>query len=265
MSDKFRVYSPEWFSARDDYVARVAEGGEFARVNGNLGRIYGEQWRKWKTEDGRVVDQLGGLIRSIKGDPNSRRHILSAWNPGELDLAALPPCHVFYQINVQDGFLDLKMYQRYADIFLGVPFNIESYSALASMIAKETGLVPRKFIHTFGSAHLYVSSGSRAEFYRDNLGWLKSRVLEAKKPEDFLEMKEDLSKRLPSEVVGGRVIENSENSFDHVTAMVEQLARVPTSLPRLVMEDKSFFDFTVGDLRLEGYSPQPVIKRAMAA
>ena len=126
-----------------------------ARYPGDLGRIYGVQWRRWRTVDGREVDQLAQVINGIKTDPDSRRLIVNAWNPGELDEMALPPCHTFFQFYVANGVLSLQLYQRSCDMFLGVPFNIASYSLLLHMVAQVTGLRAGEFVHTLGDAHVY--------------------------------------------------------------------------------------------------------------
>lgn len=126
-----------------------------ARFEGDLGRVYGVQWRKWRTADGKEVDQLANVIEQIKQNPTDRRLLVSAWNPGELDQMALPPCHILFQFYVADGKLSLQMYQRSCDMFLGVPFNIASYSLLLAMVAQVTGLERGEFIHTLGDAHIY--------------------------------------------------------------------------------------------------------------
>ena len=126
-----------------------------ARFEGDLGRIYGVQWRKWRAPDGKEIDQLANAIRMIKENPTSRRIIVTAWNPGELEQMALPPCHAFFQFFVVNNKLSLQMYQRSCDIFLGVPFNIASYSLLLNIVAQVTGLKPGDFVHTLGDAHIY--------------------------------------------------------------------------------------------------------------
>jgi thymidylate synthase len=122
--------------------------------NGSLGRIYGVQWRKWQTENG-TIDQLTEVIEQLQTNPHSRKHVVTAWNPGELDEMALEPCHMFFQFFVADGKLSLQMYQRSCDMFLGVPFNIASYALLLHMVAQVTGLMPGEFVHTLGDAHIY--------------------------------------------------------------------------------------------------------------
>jgi len=126
-----------------------------AEFEGDLGRIYGVQWRSWRDPNGNEVDQLKQVIEQIKNKPYSRRHVVTAWNPGELDQMALPPCHIFFQFFVADGKLSLQMYQRSCDMFLGVPFNIASYSLLLHMVAQVTNLEPGEFVHTLGDAHIY--------------------------------------------------------------------------------------------------------------
>ena len=151
-----------WFIAGDTNIKYLNDNGvkiwnEWADKNGDLGHIYGYQWRSWPAEGGRKIDQLLDVIDAIKKSPDSRRHIVSAWNVGELDNMALPPCHVMFQLYVADGRLSCQLYQRSADIFLGVPFNIASYALLTHMIALVTGLVPGEFVHTLGDTHIYLN------------------------------------------------------------------------------------------------------------
>ncbi|UXU82670.1 thymidylate synthase [Mammaliicoccus sciuri] len=134
---------------------KILNDDDFMLKYGDLGNVYGKQWRDWKDQDGKRFDQLKTLIENIKQNPNSRRHIISAWNPTEIDTMALPPCHTLFQFYVKDGKLSCQLYQRSADIFLGVPFNIASYSLLTHLIAKECGLEVGEFVHTFGDAHIY--------------------------------------------------------------------------------------------------------------
>lgn len=149
-----------WFLKGDTNINYLKENGvriwnEWADEDGNLGPVYGYQWRSWPTANGKHIDQIKEVIDSIKNNPDSRRHIVSAWNVGELDNMALPPCHAFFQFYVCNGKLSLQLYQRSADIFLGVPFNIASYAILLMMVAQVTDLQPYEFIHTIGDAHIY--------------------------------------------------------------------------------------------------------------
>ena len=180
-----------------------------AAFPGDLGRVYAAQWRKWKKPDGTEVDQIADVIEQIKKDPNSRRLIVTAWNPGELDQMALPPCHMFFQFFVAEGKLSLLMHQRSCDMFLGVPFNIASYSLLLHMVAQVTGLKAHEFIHSLGDAHIYRN---------------------------------------------------------HVDAVKEQLARAPLPSPKLWLnpEVKNIDDFTMDDIKLEGYESHGSIAAPMA-
>lgn len=151
-----------WFLKGDTNIKylhdnKVTIWDEWADENGNLGPVYGAQWRSWKTPDGRTIDQISQVVDQIRNNPDSRRHLVIAFNPGEIDKMALPPCHAFFQFYVADGRLSLQMYQRSADVFLGVPFNIASYALLCLMVAQVTGLRPGEFIHTLGDAHLYTN------------------------------------------------------------------------------------------------------------
>lgn len=157
-----------WFLKGDTNIGYLRENGvtiwdEWANQDGNLGPVYGAQWRSWPDYDGGHIDQIARLIEGIKTNPNSRRHIVSAWNPALVDDMALPPCHCLFQFYVADGRLSCQLYQRSADIFLGVPFNIASYALLTLMVAQVTGLEPGEFIHTFGDAHLYANHFDQAK------------------------------------------------------------------------------------------------------
>src|SRR5678815_1635184 len=151
-----------WFLRGDTNVRYLRENGvtiwdEWADADGNLGRVYGAQWCDWRTADGRSIHQIDRVIEQIKKSPDSRRLIVSAWNVGEIEQMALPPCHTMFQFFVQDGELSCQLYQRSADLFLGVPFNIASYALLTLMVAQVTGLKPGTFVHTFGDLHLYAN------------------------------------------------------------------------------------------------------------
>lgn len=157
-----------WFLRGETNTRTLRENGvtiwdEWADDNGDLGRVYGAQWRSWRGADGRVTDQVAEAVRLIREEPNSRRIMVCAWNPGELDQMALPPCHALFQFYVSDGELSCQLYQRSADIFLGVPFNIASYALLTMMMAQVCGLRAREFVHTFGDLHLYSNHVEQAE------------------------------------------------------------------------------------------------------
>jgi len=156
------VHELLWFLQGDTNVRYLQQRGvsiwdEWADENGELGPVYGRQWRSWTAADGRAIDQIRDVLQLIRTDPDSRRLIVSAWNVGDLPRMALPPCHVLFQFYVSDGRLSCQLYQRSADVFLGVPFNIASYSLLTLMVAQVTDLLPGEFIHTFGDAHLYLN------------------------------------------------------------------------------------------------------------
>lgn len=156
------IYELLWFLKGDTNVRYLQEHGvriwnEWADENGDLGPVYGHQWRSWPDYDGGTIDQIGNVIDLIKHHPDSRRMIVSAWNPAEVDSMALPPCHCLFQFYVADGRLSLQLYQRSADTFLGVPFNIASYALLLMMMAQVTGLQPGEFVHTTGDTHLYLN------------------------------------------------------------------------------------------------------------
>ena len=151
-----------WFLKGDTNIKylhdnKVTIWDEWADTNGDLGRVYGAQWRSWQAPDGRVIDQISNVINEIKTNPKSRRMCVVAYNPGEIEQMALPPCHAFFQFNVSNGRLSCQLYQRSADVFLGVPFNIASYALLTMMVAQVCDLVPYEFIHTLGDAHIYLN------------------------------------------------------------------------------------------------------------
>lgn len=162
------IYELLWFLRGDTNVKWLNDHGvtiwnEWADADGNLGRVYGAQWSDWRTADGRSINQIDRLIEQIKKTPDSRRLIVSAWNVGEIETMALPPCHTLFQFFVQDGELSCQLYQRSADLFLGVPFNLASYALLTLMVAQVCGLKPGTFVHTFGDLHLYANHLDQAK------------------------------------------------------------------------------------------------------
>jgi thymidylate synthase len=161
------VHELLWFLAGDTNIGYLNRHGvriwdEWADESGDLGPVYGRQWRSWSTPDGRAIDQMAWVVEEIRRNPDSRRLIVSAWNPAEIEAMALPPCHCLFQFYVADGRLSCQLYQRSADIFLGVPFNIASYALLTMMVAQVTGSRPGDFVHTLGDAHLYLNHVDQA-------------------------------------------------------------------------------------------------------
>lgn len=156
------IYELLWFLQGDTNIKYLNDNGvriwnEWADEQGNLGPVYGAQWRSWPTADGRRIDQITQVVDSLTRNPDSRRHLVCAWNVGEIDSMALPPCHILFQFYVANGKLSCQLYQRSADVFLGVPFNIASYALLTMMMAQVTGLEPGDFVHTFGDVHIYLN------------------------------------------------------------------------------------------------------------
>lgn len=156
------VHELLWFLSGETNIAYLKENGvsiwdEWANAEGELGPVYGKQWRSWETPSGYVIDQMGRLMDNLKSDPLSRRHIITAWNPADVGKVKLPPCHCMFQFYVHDNYLSCHLYQRSADAFLGVPFNIASYALLTNMIAQCVGLFPGEFIHSFGDLHIYIN------------------------------------------------------------------------------------------------------------
>ena len=162
------IYELLWFLRGDTNVRWLQERGvsiwdEWADAEGELGPVYGRQWRSWATPDGRSIDQIAKVVEQIRARPESRRHIVTAWNPADVDDMALPPCHCLFQFFVAEGKLSCQLYQRSADLFLGVPFNIASYALLTLMVAQVTGLKPGEFVHSFGDLHLYLNHLEQAK------------------------------------------------------------------------------------------------------
>ena len=162
------IYELLWFLRGDTNIQylhdhNVTIWDEWADENGDLGPVYGKQWRSWEAPDGRVIDQITSLIEQIKRNPDSRRLMVSAWNPADVDQMALPPCHTMFQFYVSNGELSCQLYQRSADVFLGVPFNIASYALLTMMVAQVCGLKAKDFVHTFGDAHIYSNHVEQAK------------------------------------------------------------------------------------------------------
>ena len=170
------IYELLWFLRGDTNVKYLNDHGvtiwnEWADENGDLGPVYGKQWRSWPTPDGGTIDQMKNVVAEIRRNPDSRRLIVTAWNPAEIEGMALPPCHCLFQFNVADGALSCQLYQRSADVFLGVPFNIASYALLTVAVAQVTGLRPGTFIHSFGDTHLYLNHLEQAREQLTRAPW----------------------------------------------------------------------------------------------
>jgi thymidylate synthase len=168
------IYELLWFLAGDTNIKYLNDHGvsiwdEWADERGELGPVYGRQWRSWPAHDGRAIDQIANVVEAIRRNPDSRRLIVTAWNPADVDKMALPPCHCLFQFYVANGKLSCQLYQRSADVFLGVPFNIASYALLTMMVARVTGLAPGEFIHTLGDAHLYLNHIEQARLQLSRL------------------------------------------------------------------------------------------------
>jgi thymidylate synthase len=181
-----------WFLRGDTNVKYLQDNGckiwdEWADENGDLGPVYGKQWRSWASPNGQTIDQIANLVEGLKTNPNSRRHIVSAWNPADVEDMALPPCHCLFQFFVADGKLSCQLYQRSADVFLGVPFNIASYALLTLMVAQVVGLEPGEFVHTFGDAHLYLDhlDQAREQMKREPLPFPTMHIGEKRDLFDF--------------------------------------------------------------------------------
>lgn len=260
-----KKYSPDWNDAMKEYGKMIREDKDgFAEEFGEAGPIYGEQWRRWKYFDKKQnkfveIDQLRNLIEGLKKKPTGKKHIVSAWNPGDVPDMSLPPCHVLYQVTGnENGELELQLYQRSCDQFLGVPFNIASYAMLTQVIAQETGMTPKTFIHTFGDSHFYTGVGERTRWYKKNFKEVQKMIRfvgHKNNKEDYLWIRDWINRNAPSD---GNV-----EKYDHVTAILEQLSREPKSLPKLKIANKSFDKLTINDFVIESYNPHPAIRRKM--
>ena len=193
------IYELLWFLSGDTNISYLKENGvsiwdDWADDNGDLGPVYGYQWRSWQTPDGRHIDQIKNLVEQLKNNPDSRRHIITAWNPADVDDMALPPCHCLFQFYVADGKLSCQLYQRSADIFLGVPFNIASYALLTMMLAQVLELEQGDFVHTLGDAHLYLNHLEQAQTQISRLpGALPTMKINPEKKDIFDFVFEDFS------------------------------------------------------------------------
>ena len=255
-------YSPDWDKAMADYGQRIKEDAAFAERWGDAGPIYGKQWRRWEFFDHDrgvfiEIDQVGKMIEGLKKNPTGKKHIVDSWNPGDTPNMSLPPCHVLYQATAnEEGEMELQLYQRSCDQFLGVPFNIASYAALTQIIAREAGMVPKTFIHTFGDSHFYAGIGKRTQWHEEHFRELQQKIKNVTRKEEYLEIVEWINKNAPSD--------GNEEKYDHVTAILEQMSREPRPMPRLRITEKPFDKLTIDDFVVEDYDPHPAIRRSMA-
>ncbi len=257
-----------WFLGGNTNVKYLQDNGvriwnEWADKEGELGPIYGYQWRSWPDYNSGHIDQLQNAVNKVKTNPNSRQNIVSAWNVAQINKMALPPCHVLYHIEVNERKgekeLDLLMYQRSADIFLGVPFNKSQYALLTELIANETGLKAGFFVHTFGDLHIYCGAGKRGEFYQKNLETLKGMVRGVNKREDYISVHKELTDMLRSSGF------TEPDYLDHVPQCIEQLAREPRVLPKLILDKQAGINtLKFEHVKIEGYDPHPHIRGDVA-
>jgi len=263
------VYELMWFLKGETNIKYLNDNGvriwdEWADENGNLGPVYGKQWRSWKGYDGNSIDQLQNSVNTLKKNPASRQNIVSAWNVAQVKEMALPPCHLLFQFNVQERkgekMLDLQLYQRSCDVFLGVPFNIASYALLQEIVANETNLKPGLFVHTFGDLHIYCGEGERGKFYGENFELVKNLVGSVNERKDYLEVKKQLEGMM---VATGKI--NMADKGDHVPMCLEQLAREPRPLPKLKLHpDSGINNMEFEYIELSGYDPHPPIRGKVA-
>lgn len=230
---------------------------KWADKNGELGRVYGAQWCDWKNRDGKSINQIKKVIDSIKNDPYSKRHVVSAWNPGEIDEMALPPCHTLFQLNVnRDKTLDCHLFQRAADVGVGLIYNIASYSLLTHLIARETGLKPGRFIHSIGDLHIYCGKGKRGQFYENYLNELRSELQQKISYEDISSKIERIAPAEEFDESLGR-----EGRFDHIPGLLKLLDRKPYNPPQLnFLSDNSIFNLNPSDIELINYDYRQPIK-----
>lgn len=268
-SETFKKNSPEWQEAKKDYINRIKEDPEFAARWGELGPVYGAQWRNWPNfveikdgtgkgtgtyiKDPKGIDQIATVLDGMRKSPTSSRHIVTAWNPSEVSQMALPPCHTLWQLGSDGEQLDLHMFQRSCDMFLGVPFNIASYAILANILSKELGLKPGELNHTFGDNHFYTGAYDRGKWHRDHFDELKRRMKDTG-PRETLNW---INNSAPAETP-------ETEGMDHVTGILEQLQRTPKELPRIVIADKPFDQLQFEDIQIKDYDPHPTIKRKLA-
>ncbi len=253
----------KWNQEFNIYQERMRNGIDFNFEDSDLGPIYGFQWRHWPGKNGRENDQVKNLLDSIKRDPGSRYHTLSAWNVDDLEEMALKPCHAFAHFTItDDAYLDVHMFQRSCDVYLGVPFNIAQYALMNHLIGIETGFLPREFIHTYSNVHIYGGVAPRSNFLKENLRELQERVKEVNFSDDYLKVREWYLQNSPAESEGNE-------KKDHVPFVLEQLSKTPQTLPAIFIKQIPFFEIIEKPsrevIRLEGYNPLKWESKAVMA
>jgi thymidylate synthase len=283
-------YSPEWTEALNDYGEKIRTNHDFAKQFGDAGPIYPKQWRRWskfspveggdkqlyvenekgvfipiegKAYQEKEIDQVRNMIEGLKKKPTGKKHILTGWNVADVPDMSLPPCHLLFQATAnENGELEMQLYQRSCDSFLGVPFNIAQYAALTQIIAKEAGMTPKTFVHTFGDAHFYTSIGERTKWHKENFEELQARVRIAKDFEektgdksDYLEVRDWINKNAPAD--------GNMEKYDHVTGILEQLANESLGLCKLEIADKPFDELELEDFEIKDYKHHQPIRRRM--
>jgi thymidylate synthase len=261
----FPKNTPEWNDEFASYVDQMRHDPGFDLQDSDLGPIYGHQWRHWTNPDGEEVDQVKNIIEGIKANPGSRYHIMSAWNVGELEKMSLGPCHCLTQFTVtNDENLRTHMFQRSCDVYLGVPFNIAQYALLGNLVAKETGMIPKEFIHSFGNVHVYCGVTPRSSFLldKDNLRSLQEKVKGATLREDFLDIRKWYLNNSPEESEGNE-------KKDHIPFILQQLSIEPRKLPNIEIADLPFFELIERPakevVKLQGYKPHKWDSKAVMA
>lgn len=265
LSGEFPKHSKEWNEEFERYSQKIAKDSEFAKESGDLGPVYGYQWRHWRNSQGEEVDQLVNLLKGIKERPGSRYHILSSWNVGDLPDMALGPCPFWHQFSVFGDNIDLTMVQRSCDVFLGVPFNIAQDSLLAHLVAEETGFQPRLFNHSYVNVHAYLGVPPRADFWTDekNVEEFQSRFGRIRKKYEYLNLRDWYLENAPPESEGNE-------KKDHIPFILEQLSKPPRELPSLeILNDLPLLEAIhmppLEVVEVEGYEPHRWSSRASMA
>lgn len=265
LDSRIKKNTLEWETEYITYQEKMKSDSEWKMEDSDLGPVYGWQWRHWPKREGGEIDQIQNVIEGIKKDKGSRYHIFTAWNPADVPSMALGPCHVMAHLTItRDKDLDLHMFQRSCDIYLGVPFNIAQYSLLNHLIAMETNLTPRKFIHTYSNVHIYCGVPPRSDFLKNenNLIELQDRARNTSKPEDFINVKQWYLENAPPESQGNE-------KKDHVPFVLEQLSKTPLEKPKIKITKMPFFSLIQQPFKdvasLEGPSPQKWDSKATMA